>query len=93
MWKATGSQHHKKPALWKQKRSAVEFIDSIAKKLGVSKDALLKIVLGRGDKVAQGTYAHWQIALAYAKYLSPEFHIWCNEGVVNGGKKATIETY
>ena len=22
--------------------------------------------------------AHWQIALAYAKYLSPEFHMWCN---------------
>jgi hypothetical protein len=25
-----------------------------------------------------GTWAHWQIALAYAKYLSPEFHMWCN---------------
>src|SRR5690606_31175446 len=27
------------------------------------------------------TYAHWQIGLAYAKYLSPEFHMWCNEVV------------
>ena len=25
------------------------------------------------------TWAHWQIGLAYAKYLSPEFHMWCNE--------------
>jgi hypothetical protein len=25
--------------------------------------------------------AHWQIALAYAKYQSPEFHMWCNEVV------------
>lgn len=25
-----------------------------------------------------GTYAHWQLGLAYAKYLSPEFHICCN---------------
>lgn len=31
----------------------------------------------RGGR-APGTWAHWQIALAYAKYLSPEFHIWCN---------------
>ena len=22
--------------------------------------------------------AHWQIGIAYAKYLSPEFHVWCN---------------
>ena len=29
------------------------------------------------------TYAHWQIALAYAKYLDPELHIWCNEVVVD----------
>jgi hypothetical protein len=27
------------------------------------------------------TWAHWQIGLAYAKYLSPEFHAWCNEVV------------
>lgn len=27
------------------------------------------------------TFAHWQIGLAYAKYLSPEFHMWCNEVV------------
>jgi hypothetical protein len=24
-------------------------------------------------------FAYWQIALAYAKYLSPQFHMWCNE--------------
>ncbi|MDO9713867.1 KilA-N domain-containing protein [Paracraurococcus lichenis] len=24
------------------------------------------------------TWAHWQLALAYARYLSPEFHLWCN---------------
>lgn len=24
------------------------------------------------------TFAHWQIAMAYAKYLSPEFHVWCS---------------
>jgi hypothetical protein len=24
------------------------------------------------------TRAHWQIGLAYAKSLSPKFHLWCN---------------
>jgi hypothetical protein len=25
-----------------------------------------------------GTWAHWQLALTYARYLSPPFHLWCN---------------
>ena len=25
-----------------------------------------------------GTWAHWQLALPYARYLSPQFHLWCN---------------
>ena len=37
------------------------------------------VATARGNK--GGTWAHWQLALAYAKYLSPEFHTWCN-GVV-----------
>ena len=30
-----------------------------------------------------GTWAHWQLALAYAKHLSPAFHAWCNDVVRN----------
>lgn len=37
------------------------------------------VATARGHK--GGTWAHWQLALAYAQYLSPEFHTWCN-GVV-----------
>lgn len=37
------------------------------------------VVTARGHK--GGTWAHWQLALAYAQYLSPAFHAWCN-GVV-----------
>lgn len=29
---------------------------------------------GRGG----GTWAHWHIAMAYAKFLSNEFHMWAN---------------
>jgi hypothetical protein len=41
-----------------------------------------------------GTWAHWQLALAYARYLSPEFHLWCNTVVRtalvwHGGRSAT----
>ncbi|MCL7998002.1 hypothetical protein M8994_07075 [Brucella sp. 21LCYQ03] len=34
----------------------------------------------RGGK-NPGSSAHWQVVFAYAKYLSPEFYMWCNQVV------------
>ena len=45
----------------------------------VDGDGLVATARGNGG----GTWAHWQLALAYAKYLSPEFHTWCNDVVRN----------
>lgn len=45
----------------------------------VEKSTLINVVRGKGK--TQGTFAHWQLALAYAKYLSPEFHMWANQVV------------
>jgi hypothetical protein len=51
------------------------FIDFVAETLKVNAADVLKATRGKGG----GTYAHWQIALAYAKYLSPELHMQVNE--------------
>ena len=69
MWKAASRQNHKKPSLWLNSVQAHEFIRTLAKRMGVEISTCLKTVLGKGKN--QGTFAHWQIALAYAKYLSP----------------------
>ena len=39
------------------------------------------VVTARGN--GGSTWAHWQLALAYARYLSPAFHAWCNAVVRN----------
>lgn len=39
------------------------------------------IVVDRGGSDGGKTWAHWQVAMAYAKYLSHAFHAWCNEVV------------
>ena len=51
------------------------FIDSLAENLNTRKTGIYKTKRGKGG----GTYAHWQIALAYAKYLSHELHMRVNE--------------
>ncbi len=70
-WKAGSGDRAKQPAQWLKTDAAQAFIAELAKAEDIQ---LLKITRGRFG----GTFAHWQIALAYAKYLSPEFHILCN---------------
>ena len=67
-WKAAGRPENKEPKQWKRK-SGREFIETLTKKLKVPSEHLWNSVPGRYG----GTFAHWQVFLAYAKYLSPEF--------------------
>ena len=53
----------------------MQFVESVAENLKVSATHIYKTTRGKGG----GTYAHWQIALAYAKYLSHELHMRVNE--------------
>jgi hypothetical protein len=62
------------PRDWKR-RDGAQFIDFVAQNLNVAERHIYKGTRGKGG----GTYAHWQIALAYAKYLSPELHMQVNE--------------
>lgn len=75
MWKAAGSDAQKTPAKWQGLPSSRDFIEHVS--LIVGKSDIIKATRGKGGS----TWAHWQIALAYAKYLSPEFHMWCNQVV------------
>lgn len=72
MWRAAKGDPSKSPAQWQRLPSSIEFVDHLELIVGKSHDNLID-ARKRG-----GTFAHWQIALAYAKYLSPEFHMWCN---------------
>ncbi|KJS40357.1 MAG: hypothetical protein VR70_05805 [Rhodospirillaceae bacterium BRH_c57] len=81
MWKAAGADPSRKPAEWLRSADAVRFIEFLAETMGIevgnSQLQLVKVSKG-GRGIGGSTAAHWQIGLAYAKYLSPEFHMWCN---------------
>lgn len=72
MWRAAGSDASKRPVEWLRSKAARAFIEHLGVMVGNSH--LFKVGAGRTGS----TSAHWQIGLAYAKYLSPEFHMWCN---------------
>lgn len=77
MWRAAGSDPSKRPADWARLPATNEFVAHICDVVGKSHDDIIQTL--RGNEA--GTWGHWQIAMAYAKYLSPEFHAWCNEVV------------
>jgi hypothetical protein len=74
MWRAEGAPHGKRPAEWLRQDQAKQFVEFIADSLGVGLDHITKATKGRGS----ATYGHWQIAMAYAKYLSHRFHAHVN---------------
>jgi len=73
MWRAAGGDESRRPANWARKEGA-DFIAHMADILNVPNGHIQTTRGGRDP----ATWAHWQIGLAYAKYLSPEFHAWCN---------------
>jgi hypothetical protein len=75
LWKAANSPKGKDPRRWLELDQSAEFIFALEKKLNVNLNDILKTVRGRGG----GRWGHWQIALAYAKYLDPNLHIQVNE--------------
>lgn len=85
IWKAVGEPRYKDPRKWLSHDSSAEFIQTLAKQLSLSiyqnvlsEDIIKEIVRTKKGK-GGGTWAHWQIALAYAKYLNPELHLAVNE--------------
>lgn len=81
LWHAAGSPRDKRPVDWLRTDAArmfVEFIEDSLKVAGghVGDFSAVRTVRG-GD--TPGTWAHWQIALAYAKSISHEFHARVNE--------------
>lgn len=74
LWRVSGSIPSQQPKQWLRKEGT-QFVDYISKNKKGDSQAPLKTIRGRNG----GTYAHWQIALAYAKYLSPELHTLVNQ--------------
>jgi hypothetical protein len=75
MWRAAEDEGRKRPSDWLALESAREFREYLETTL--NQGSLVETTEGRSG----ATWAHWQLAMAYAKYLSPAFHAWCNDVV------------
>lgn len=67
----SGAPKGKEPKEWAKLPSTKNLIKS----MNGGKSPVLKTKRGKGG----GTQAHWQLALSYAQYLSPELHLAVNQ--------------
>lgn len=68
----------KLPAGWLRSQTAKEYIDTLAAMQNCIPADLVKVVNG-GDNF--GTWMHEDVALEFARWLSPKFAIWCNNRI------------
>lgn len=70
----------KRTADWLNNSNTQEFIAALAEvRKSVSAD-LVRVIKG-GDPKLQGTWMHEDVALEFARWLSPKFAIWCNDRI------------
>ena len=89
MWRAHGSDPARQPSNWLASADAKRFVETL-NFLEPGNSGVQSKRGGRG--VGGSTFADWQIAMAYAKYLSPEFHMWCNTVVRERMEGRSIST-
>lgn len=75
LWRASGSNEHQAPNRWQRTDAAQAFVRATEKFLKGISNPIIKTKKGKGG----GTYAHEQVALEYAQYLSPEFAVSVNQ--------------
>jgi hypothetical protein len=76
MWRAAGAPKEKRPVSYERTAECSSFKEFLALSSEVSNSHLWK-----SRKIQSGgeTWAHWQLALAYAKWLDHAFHARVNE--------------
>lgn len=64
---------------WLSNKSTNEFINTLSAVRGIVLTDL--VVVKQGGNGEQGTWMHEDVALEFARWLSPAFAIWCNDRI------------
>lgn len=71
----------KYPWKWLELPSTKEYIKALSKNRSLAYYQLVKSVKGGNDISARGNWFHEDLALEFARWLSPAFAIWCNDRI------------
>lgn len=84
----------KEPAQWLRLDSTKEYLDRLTERMeksNVGKSHITLVTTRRGNTASSGTWLHPKLAVKFARWLSVDFEIWCDEQIdalVRGDKGA-----
>lgn len=64
---------------WLRLKATIEFTNALSTDMQIPISALIQVV--KGGNRRQGTWMHEDVALEFARWLSPKFAIWCNNRI------------
>lgn len=64
---------------WLRLKTTTEFAEALSADMHIPISALIQVV--KGGNSEQGTWLHEDVALEFARWLSPSFAIWCNKRI------------
>ncbi len=69
----------KRPIDWLKYQNSQEFIAALCEVRKITSADLVTVI--KGGNGEQGTWMHEDVALEFARWLSPKFAIWCNDRI------------
>lgn len=81
----------KRPVAWLTNQAAKDFIESLSEVRNLTSSDLVRVTYGNNG----GTWMHEDVAIEFARWLSPAFAIWCNDRIkelLTIGMTATVPT-
>ncbi len=69
----------KRPVDWLKYQTSQEFIAALCEVRKITSADLVTVI--KGGNGEQGTWMHEDVALEFARWLSPKFAIWCNDRI------------
>jgi frataxin-like iron-binding protein CyaY len=74
----TAKKFKKKPDNWLRNKDVKDYINAIETRFSNLRNELVVVKQG-GNSKEQGTWIHKKLIIAFARWLSPEFAVWCDE--------------
>lgn len=79
LWRAVGADRKHQPYEWLRGADAKRFVEFLSTTLDTGNSRLVKSSKKAGAAAGGDTWAHWQLALAYAGWISPAYRARVNE--------------
>lgn len=79
----------KRPVDWLKTKAAKEFTGALSRVKNIVLTDLVKVVNGGNNN---GTWFHKDVAIEFARWLAPEFGIWCNDVIQELIKKRFFDS-